>query len=205
MLAELRRTIVSGELRPGVQVRQDAIAEQLGVSRVPVREALRILEGEGLVSSQPHRGYFVTELSYEELTEAYRIREILEAEAMTVALPKLTGANIGAMRRTIRAIKKADRHGDLVTLTEANRQFHFALFEPCGLPRLIRMIRQLWDSTDAYRSIYFADSDHRDVVNDEHALIITAAEAGDIETVLKLMATHRKNAVHELREVLANS
>jgi len=79
VLAELRRFITTGRLRPGQQIVQDALAVQLGVSRVPLREALKILEGEGQVTYVAHRGYFVTELSLSDLLEVYRIREILEA------------------------------------------------------------------------------------------------------------------------------
>lgn len=74
VLTELRRAIVSGQLRPGAAIRQDTLAESLGVSRVPLREALKILEGEGQVTYRPHRGYFVADLSYDDLREVYRIR-----------------------------------------------------------------------------------------------------------------------------------
>ena len=79
VLAEIRRLIVSGELAPGAPVRQEAVAERLGVSRVPVREALKVLEGEGHVVYAAHRGYVVAELSVDDLTEVYRLRELLEA------------------------------------------------------------------------------------------------------------------------------
>ena len=84
VLAELRRAIAAGELRPGEQVLQDALAERFGVSRVPLREALKILEGEGQVTYRPHRGYFVAELDLDDLREVYRIRDLLETEAIDV-------------------------------------------------------------------------------------------------------------------------
>ena len=87
VLAELRRAIVTGELAPGEQVLQDALAERFGVSRVPLREALKILEGEGQVTYRPHRGYFVAELDVDDLREVYRIRDLLESEAVRVAVP----------------------------------------------------------------------------------------------------------------------
>src|SRR5438093_12123886 len=78
VLGELRRAITSGQLRPGTPIRQEALSEQLGVSRVPLREALKTLEAEALVVHEVHRGYFVAELSLEDLREVYRIREILK-------------------------------------------------------------------------------------------------------------------------------
>ncbi|MBL8582662.1 MAG: GntR family transcriptional regulator, partial [Rhizobiaceae bacterium] len=90
VLYELRRRIVSGEFEPGSQILQDALAEELGVSRVPVREALRTLEGEGQVSYEPHRGYFVVELDLNELVEIYRLRDLLEPEATAKAFPNIT-------------------------------------------------------------------------------------------------------------------
>ncbi|HVQ18393.1 MAG TPA: GntR family transcriptional regulator, partial [Actinomycetes bacterium] len=94
VLSELRRAIMTGELRPGEQVLQDALAEKFGVSRVPLREALKILEGEGQVTYQPHRGYFVAELDAVDLVEVYRIRDLLESEAARVAVPLLTAADL---------------------------------------------------------------------------------------------------------------
>ena len=94
VLTELRRAIVTGELRPGEQVRQDALAEQFGVSRVPLREALKILEGEGQVTYLPHRGYFVAELDVADLREVYRLRDLLETEAVRAAVPRLTDADV---------------------------------------------------------------------------------------------------------------
>src|SRR4051812_14872406 len=161
VLAELRRSILEGDLEPGAQILQDRIAEQLGVSRVPVREALKMLEGEGQVSYAPHRGYFVTELDAAELMEVYEIREWLEAEAVTRALPHLGKDDFERMQEAVDDMEAAEERGDVVALTAANRRFHFALMEPCGMPRLVRIIRQLWDSTDPYRSVYFGSKQHR--------------------------------------------
>jgi len=94
VLRELRLQIASGKLSPGQQVIQDALAASLGVSRVPLREALKVLEGEGQVIYHPHRGYFVADLSVADLVEVYRIRSILEDEALRVGVPLLTNEDI---------------------------------------------------------------------------------------------------------------
>jgi DNA-binding GntR family transcriptional regulator len=202
VLAELRRSILERELAPGAQILQDRIAEQLGVSRVPVREALKMLEGEGLVSYAPHRGYFVTELNSAELMEVYEIRDILEAEAVTRALPNLGQDDYERMQEAVVDMEAAEDNGDIVALTAANRRFHFALIEPCGMPRLVRIIRQLWDSTDPYRSVYFGDERSRQRVRQEHRAILKAVRAGDADELVRHLTQHRHHAVDTLRDIL---
>ena len=159
MLAELRRAIVTGELQPGEQVLQDALAERFGVSRVPLREALKILEGEGQVVYRPHRGYFVAELDVDDLREVYRIRDLLESEAVRVAVREVTAEDLerltdaaGRRRRTRRPT------GDLVAHDRGQPPLPLHADRGAGMPRLSRLVRILWDATDAYRSLYYADA-----------------------------------------------
>jgi DNA-binding GntR family transcriptional regulator len=202
VLGELRRSILEGTLAPGTQILQDRVAAELGVSRVPVREALKILEGEGRVSYSPHRGYFITELDVGELIEVYHIRGILEAEAVQRAMESLTEDDRERMHAAVAEIEQADEADDIVWITAANRRFHFALIEPCGMPRLVRLIRQLWDDTDPYRSVYFGEREHRDLVNAEHRGILEAVDAGDTDSVVHLLMEHRVHAVESLRRLL---
>ena len=200
--AELRRSILQGELAPGTQILQDRVAEQLGVSRVPVREALKMLEGEGQISYAPHRGYFVTELDISELLEVYQIRNILEAEAVSIAIPLLTAEDDERLEAAIADTERAAQEDDIIALTAANRRLHFAMMEPCGMPRLIRIVRQLWDSTDPYRSVYFGDAGHRVVVDREHRKILKAIRARETDKVIELLAEHRAGTVDSLRRLL---
>ncbi|MQA06682.1 MAG: FCD domain-containing protein [Streptosporangiales bacterium] len=201
VLQELRRSILEGELKPGTQIVQDAFAERLGLSRVPVREALKILEGEGQVRYSPHRGYFVTELDISELLEIYRIRELLETEVVCAAAPRLTDEDVARLTAAIDAMAAANEVANIVALTNANRQFHFSLFEASGMHRFVRMIRQLWDSSDPYRSLYFADPAHRAVVDVEHRGIRDAARERDAHTLVRLLNEHRGHAVEGLELV----
>lgn len=205
VLQELRRSILEGELKPGTQIVQDAFAERLGLSRVPVREALKILEGEGQVRYSPHRGYFVTELDLTELLEIYRIRELLETEVVRVAAPRLTDDDLHRLSQAVDDMTAAADVADIVALTNANRRFHFSLFEPSGMPRFVRMIRHLWDSSDPYRSLYFADPVHRDVVDREHRGIREAAEKRDADSLVRLLDEHRGHAIKGLKQVLERS
>ncbi len=195
VLTELRRLLVTGELAPGFPVRQEAVAELLGVSRVPVREALKVLEGEGHVKYAAHRGYVVSELSVEDLVEVYRLRELLEAEAIRVAVPQLTDADVEAIAAAARQVDAAGRTGDLAGMTASNRDFHFQLFDAAGMPRLSRTLRQLWDATDVYRSVYFAGAGNRRHVKNEHAALVDALRAHDVRQSIALQKAHRDHSV----------
>lgn len=203
VLSQLRRQIVTGELRPGKPIRQNALAEKLGVSRVPLREALKILEGEGRVIYEPHRGYNVAELSLDGLLEIYRIRHLLESEAARVAVERLTTEDLEQIVRAQEEVERAAEHGDLVRMTATNRDFHFALFNASGMPRLVRLTSLMWDATDAYRSIYYDNEHHRERVLNEHREIVSALQSRDIVRLLKVLDDHRENTVRAFREILA--
>jgi DNA-binding GntR family transcriptional regulator len=202
VLAEVRSAITSGELRPGSPIRQDALAARLEVSRVPLREALKTLEGEGLVQHVAHRGYFVTELSLDDLREVYRIRELLEAEAVRQAAAGADADLLAALERAQAEVERAGVGGDVTAMAAANRRFHFALFEASGMPRLVRLIGTLWDSTDAYRSLYYAEPPNRERVVLEHRAVLDALREGDTAAALRWLDRHRAHAVTRLESVL---
>ncbi len=200
VLAELRQRLLDGRLRPSSAIRPDAIGSELGVSAVPVREALRILEGEGQVSYRPHRGYLVTELDVVDLKEIYRIRELLEAEAVRHAVAELQPEDLERMRDAIGEMERVEE--DIVGLTAANRRFHFTLLEAAQMPHLNRVIRGLWDSSDPYRSLYFMRSENRQRVYEEHRRILDAVEAGDVDRIIEELTVHRRHAVAEFESGL---
>jgi DNA-binding GntR family transcriptional regulator len=205
VLAALRRSIVTGELRPGEQVRQDALAERFGVSRVPLREALKILEGEGAVTYVPHRGYFVAELSLADLEEVYRIRELLEEEAVRAAVPRLTGADLDELDQLEQVCESAGAAGDVEAMTAANRRLHFALYDASDRPRLVRLVRILWDATDVYRSLYYDDAGNRARVREEHRAVLGALRRADADEAVRLLAEHRDHAVAHLRRTVGDT
>lgn len=198
VLAELRRAIIEGELAPGSQIVQGTLADRLGVSRVPIREALRILQGEGQVSYSPHRGYFIAELSIEELLEIQRLRALLEPEAVTKALAVLTDDDVAVMSGAYAAMEEAAAQGDIAGVNTAHTRFHFALLGACGMPRLIRILRQLWDTADPYRAIYHGDEPSRLRAQSEHAQILESTRQRDLVRLLGLLGEHRQHTVDRL-------
>lgn len=202
VLAALRSDILTGGLGPGDQVVQELLAERYGVSRVPIREALKTLESEGQVVYHPHRGYFVAELSVADLLEVYRLRALLEAEAIRAAMPTLGVDDVDALAELANEVDLAADGGDVIAMTSANRRFHFALFDAAGMPRLSRLLRQLWEATDAYRALYFQASANRARVASEHAAMVQALRDRDAEGLVALHDRHRDNSVDAVRAVL---
>lgn len=202
MLEQLRQAIVAGDFLPGQALRQDALAKRFGVSRVPLREALSTLEGEGQVVYEPHRGYKVARLSMDDLLEVYRIRELLEAEAARLATERAGDGVVEEMRRAAAEVNAASDAGDLLTMTEANRRFHFILVQAAQMPRLERLLQVLWDATDTYRFVYYGSPANRAVVREEHELIIDAFARRDHESLIAMLDLHRQHAIASLRTVL---
>lgn len=201
VLAELRQMLVSGRLRPGDQIRQEALATELDVSRVPIREALKTLESEGQITYRPRRGYFVTELSLDDVRELHRLRELLEEEALRVSLPRLTPADRERLAQAQHDLESSLAAGDVAGSAAASRRFHFALFEPCGMVRLMRLIRVLWDATEPYRSTYFSLVDAEEVL-ERNREIIAAIARGDTTAVMQRLAKHRQDSIEALKAVL---
>jgi DNA-binding GntR family transcriptional regulator len=198
----LRRAIVAGELRPGERIAQEEVAARIGVSVVPLREALRVLEGEGQVTYRPRRGYVVTELRVEDLAEIYELRRVLEGHTARRVLPGLDAAALARMREAARDCCAAAAAGDVARELEANRRFHFALFEGPGTGHAVRLIRGLWDATEAYRALYYNMPEARAAADEAHKRILNAVRAGEPERVVAELDAHRDHALGTLRGIL---
>jgi DNA-binding GntR family transcriptional regulator len=198
----LRWLIVSGALRPGQRVNQEEIAAQIGLSVAPLREALRVLEQEGQVTYLPRRGYFVTELRYDDLQEIYELRALLEERAARRALPLLDEDARRRIAEAADACAEAAATGDVAAELAANRSFHFAILDVPGQPHVMRVIRLLWDSTEAYRAMYYNSPEERQASLDAHHRILGAIARGDADELVEELDAHRARALHVLRAVL---
>ncbi len=190
VLTELRRRIVYGELAPGQPIRQEALAADLGVSRLPVREALMVLQAEQLVSYNQHRGYVATGLDRDDLVQTYRLRELLETEAIRTALPNLADHDIASMRAAAERMEKLAKSAAAEFVHE-NRRFHFILFGASHNGRLVTILRQLWDACDRYRLMYIALPETHARVHAEHREMLSACADRDVELLVKLVDEHR--------------
>jgi DNA-binding GntR family transcriptional regulator len=198
----LRRAIVGGELRPGQRVLQEDVAEEIGISLAPVREALRVLEQEGQVSYLPRRGYFVTELRNEDLDEIYALRQVLEERAARHTLPLLDRDALDRIALAARDCTEAAAVGDVAAELEANRRFHFGILEAPDNPHEMRLIQLLWDATEPYRALYYNSPDERAAATRAHERILRAVRRRDGDRLVAELDRHRQRALEVLHTIL---
>lgn len=192
----LREEILNGVLAPGLQIRQEAMAEQFGVSRVPVREALRQLEAEGLVSSELHRGAFVSSRSLEEIDEMLDIRIALEVRALKLALPNIT-ADVVARAKKILAVY--DRSDDPQEWRDLNIAFHMTLYGPCNRPRMLKMIEDAVLTNHRFVGAQISATVGRVDPQREHHQLLQACAAGELRKALQLLEGHIEHTRAALR------
>ncbi len=201
----LRRALIAGELGPGDRVRQEELAEAMGISLSPVREALAVLEQEGQVTYRPRRGYFVTELDLAQVREIYELRDVLEERAARRALPLLEDDAMGRIELAARDCVEAAGAGDVAAELEANRRFHFAILGSPDQVHALRLIRLLWDSTETYRALYYNSPQARRDSLQAHDRILDALHARDAERLVAELADHRRSALTRLEAILPAS
>jgi len=191
VVASLRRAIVSGRLRPGDRLTETDLAERLGTSRAPVREALRQLEQEGLVVTRPYKATEVLGVTQEEIEEILvPLRLTLERFAFRKALPHLTDADLTALERLVQAMRHAGQVGDADALADADVRFHELVVARAGQPHC----EQLWRTIEPRVRAHFrrdapAHQDPRTVA-DQHQELLDALRAGDETHLLATLERH---------------
>ena len=198
---EIRAMLRSRELVPGQQVRQEAVAARLGVSRVPVREALKALEAEGVLRHAPNVGYAVARLNADELRQTYLMRRALETEVL-LAVPRLGTTELRELTEINNSIVDEVDTGDVTGIVETNQAFHFTMFGFSGMDLVVAEIDRLWRMSEAYRTVHLYDAEKRRRVVREHKKMITALRRGDNAAVIALMDAHRDRTVADLRYTL---
>lgn len=197
---QIRDLILSGELPPCERLRQEVLAERFGASRVPVREALRMLAAEGLVTLVANSGAWVSELTAEQLTELYEIRERIEPLLLTYNIPHLDEAAIAELERLADAMEAAP---DAAVFIELDREFHMLTYEAADTLMLRQTAIDLWNRTQHYRRQFVMGSRQRgDRRADlDHRLMIAAIRNGDAEEAARVLALHIRRT---RREALIN-
>lgn len=187
----LREKILSGELQEGEQLRQDALAAEYGVSRIPLREALRQLEAEGLVNFNPHRGAVVSTLSLAEIEELFEIRAMIEPDVLRRAIPKLALSDLARAEQfndTARALFSTK--SDIQQWGQLNWQFHSTLYAPADRPRSMAVVEKLNINIDRYLRIQLLLTNGMSQADEEHTAILAACRDKRIEAAGNLLERH---------------
>jgi DNA-binding GntR family transcriptional regulator len=195
--AYLRDLILHDVLEPGDRIRQEEIAERFGTSRLPVREALRMLEAEGLTEHEPNKGARVPRLSMHEVDVIYRMREQLEQLAIGESIPNLTTAH---HRRLEELQTRIEANSDVATFLELDREFHLLSYTGCAIEQLTSSVVRLWNSTAHHRRAFVALSGpgRQWVINAEHRLLLDAIIRRDVADAERFVAGHIRRTRIEL-------
>jgi GntR family transcriptional regulator, rspAB operon transcriptional repressor len=196
----IRNAILDGELAAGAVMSQVALAEELGISRTPLREALRMLQGEGLVEGEPNRRVRVAAMTASDLEELYVMRVTLEAEALRLSVPLLTPEHLARLEGYMAEMAHYAQAKDYRRWVVPHREFHRALTAPAG-PRVNDLLGQLFDHAERYRRLHighgpsaWATAGHREILD--------ACKAGDRERSGALLAGHLARTGLEVTELL---
>jgi DNA-binding GntR family transcriptional regulator len=189
-LADLRARILRGELAPGEQLRQEHLAGQVGVSRIPLREALRALAVQGLLVHRPHQGYFVAKRTPSELGQLHLMQGLLERElTQTIQWPApdlLDG--LQAMNAEMRLLVDA---ADWLRIVALNRAFHLTIFGLSPMRLVLQEVERLWLLAEPYQAMSLADPEVRRRTVDQHDAMIAALAEQDMAASLAALETHR--------------
>jgi DNA-binding GntR family transcriptional regulator len=194
---QLRQAILGGAILPGERVRQEEVAQRLGSSRIPVREALRMLEAEGLIEHEANKGARVPRLDRHEVDVIYQMRERLEPLALAESTPLLTEGDLEELEAIQQQIESDT---DLGRFLELDRAFHLLTYSACRIDPLSSMVLRLWNSTQHYRRAYVSISGpgRRWVINAEHRLLLDAVQRRDVTDAERYLGGHIRRTRVEL-------
>lgn len=191
VLAAVRNAILAGVLAPGARLRQEDLADVFGTSRIPVREALRALEYEGLVSSEPHRGFTVTSLDADDIEEVYELRILLEGQAVRIALPLMTDDDQRDLEELFNRMQAAVTPDEQV---DARERFYTRLYSITGRPRLVGLIARL--RQEVARALRWATIQHSGAI---HESFYEAVKTGDVDRAIAQLAGHYRRVAVLIR------
>ena len=198
--AALRAAILSGRLPGGTALQQEDLAAAFGMSRMPIREALRKLEAQALVDFTPHKGAVVTTISASDAADIYAIRLALEPATFERSIPNLKAADF---ERAEGLIVDMDAEEDQARMGELNRRFHMALYGAAGCPRLMALTESYLASFDLYLRFHLAANGRAHLGQDEHRAMLAAARRRDAQQAVEILRTHISTAAQTIQTFFA--
>ena len=190
----LRQAIRDGLLPPGERLMEIPLAEELGVSRTPIREAIRILEQEGLVVMIPRRGTYVADMSLKDVTEVFELRSILEELAAELAAERITNEEIEALEQHLVEIGNYMNENNLDKVVQADILFHEILYKASRNDRLVEMINNLREQTLRFRTLSMSQTGRLAKTWDEHRQLVEAISDRDVERARQIARIHMEES-----------
>ena len=189
----LRQAILKGELEPGERLMEIQLAERLGVSRTPIREAIRKLELEGLVLMIPRKGAEVAEISEKSLREVLEVRRSLEELAIELACQRITPEELTALEEAENRFARAVEDGEVMAIAESDENYHELIYQATANDRLVQILNNLREQMYRYRLEYIKDEDRRQILVVEHEHILRAVRRRDIADAKSAVREHIDN------------
>lgn len=198
----LREAILRGDLVPGERLMELQLASKLGVSRTPIREAIRMLEQEGLAITIPRKGAIVAGMTEKDMQDVLEIREALEELSVQVACDKITDEQIAMLRETMENFKESLESGDIKRMAEADVEFHNVIYQATDNPKLINMLSNLQEQMYRYRVEYLKNPDNHDQLLQEHEAIYKGILEKDKDGVTQMIRRHISNQVDVVKHII---
>lgn len=194
----IRESILNGHYPPGHRLIADDLAKELGVSRMPIREALHRLEVSGLVMMLPHRGAIVSEFSEPDIIEVYHIRAVLDGLAARLAAPNLSDADFKQLDTHLKEMEKKISAGDTEAFLRANREFHTVVWKAARASRLQELLENLYDTSQPFRNTSLQLPGRAEQILEEHRQIADALKQRDAVTAEKYANAHHESTATRL-------
>ncbi|MBQ5660566.1 MAG: GntR family transcriptional regulator [Lachnospiraceae bacterium] len=200
----LRKAILKGELQPGERLMEVQLANRLGVSRTPIREAIRKLELEGLVTMIPRRGAEVAEITEKNMRDVLEVRRALEELAVKIACEKITEEELERLGKVAKKFRNVMHGDDLMKITEADVEFHEIIYEATGNARLIQILSNLREQMYRYRVEYLKDYNSHGILAEEHDEIVKALCERDTDRASRAIISHIENQQSSIIKSIRN-
>lgn len=199
----IREKILTGAIKAGEPLRQAALADELKVSRIPVREALLQLEAEGLVEFEAHKGATATRLSAEQVTELFELRALLECELLRLAIPKLTEAELAQSEQLLQQMASAFHDvGTKSSWSELNTRFHLSLYKAADRPLTFEIVQNLIVNSDRYIRVHLLLAGGINKADPEHSALLNFCRKKQVKEACQLLHNHITGAAREIVNIL---
>ena len=198
----LRKAILRGELKPGERLMEIQLANKLGVSRTPIREAIRKLELEGLVLMIPRKGAEVAQITEKNMQDVLEVRKALEELSVQLACERITPEQVEEMKMAAEDFRKVLKSGDVTKIAEADVKFHDIIFAATNNQRLITLLNNLREQMYRFRVEYLKQKECYPQLLEEHDKLIALISGGTVEEACEIMGRHIENQASTVSDVI---